>query len=259
MTKISIDTKITAVEEYLTGTQSKTGVGKKYPIASMLFPTLVAIYNQHKRKGLLQPPEVTGKFRVALVQWKQQNYASVTETCAHCSFTSIEAVVRWKRLYNLYGIQALMEMRPGVKTHRKGIRSETYQAPRTREFIIADTHRRLKKTTSLERASNQELAQVITDIRAKYRLVDLIKALPISISVFQYWQARFRRPDKSADLKRMITAVFNEHHGNYGVPRIAVIVRKRYVAQELPSPNHKRIQRLMRELELNSSRCRQRT
>ncbi|WP_407881685.1 IS3 family transposase, partial [Furfurilactobacillus entadae] len=53
--------------------------------------------------------------------------------------------------------------------------------------------------------------------------------------------------------------VFNEHHGNYGVPRVSVVVRKLCATQGLPQPNHKCIQRLMRELGLNSSRYRQRT
>ncbi|WP_407881707.1 helix-turn-helix domain-containing protein, partial [Furfurilactobacillus entadae] len=113
------------------------------------------------RQGLLNPPKVTGKFRVDLVKWKQQNHASITATCGHFGFASVEAIVRWERLYNLYGSQVLLEMRTGVKPHRKRIRSGTHQTPRAREFIIADTLRRLKKITSLEKASNQELSQVI--------------------------------------------------------------------------------------------------
>ncbi|MCQ5178338.1 hypothetical protein NE693_17215, partial [Faecalibacterium prausnitzii] len=62
-----------------------------------------------------------------------------------------------------------------------------------------------KKIGSLEKASKKELAQVIYDLKAKYRLKDLIEALPISMSTYQYWQAKFELPDEAEEeLKSVI-------------------------------------------------------
>ncbi|GKT03822.1 hypothetical protein OKN36_13580 [Furfurilactobacillus sp. OKN36] len=49
MTKISIETKIIAVEAYLTGTDSKLAVRNRYHIAGQLFSVLVAIYEEYGR------------------------------------------------------------------------------------------------------------------------------------------------------------------------------------------------------------------
>uniref|UniRef100_UPI00403F75A0 helix-turn-helix domain-containing protein n=1 Tax=Lentilactobacillus hilgardii TaxID=1588 RepID=UPI00403F75A0 len=68
MTKVSLEIKIKAVEEYLSGTEVKAVVARKYDIGRMLFRVLVGIYEKHGRKGLLNPPLVTGKFRIKLVE-----------------------------------------------------------------------------------------------------------------------------------------------------------------------------------------------
>lgn len=259
MTKISMETKVRAVEDYLLGSESKRATANRYGITRMLFNILVAVYEQHGRNGLLNPPSITGQLRVSLVEWKQTNHASMTETCAQFDVLSVEAIVRWERIYNLYGKQPLLEMRPGVKPHRKRIRSGQDQAPGTRELILADTRRRLKKITCLETATKKEISEVIIELRAKYRLTDLIAALPISMSVFQYWQQKLRCADPDHELKQLITQVFEEHHGNYGVPRVTVVVRRYYESLGLTKPNHKKIQRIMHELGLNSSAYRRHT
>ncbi|MBM6941468.1 transposase, partial [Lactobacillus coleohominis] len=70
-----------------------------------------------------------------------------------------------------------------------------------RKLIVKDTTRRLKKIDSLEKASKQELAQVIYELKAKY----LIDALPISMSTYQYWQSKFEHPDEDEEeLKAVI-------------------------------------------------------
>lgn len=62
-----------------------------------------------------------------------------------------------------------------------------------------------QKIDSLEKASKKELAQVIYDLKAKYLLKDLIDALPISMSTYQYWQNRFEHPDEDEEeLKAVI-------------------------------------------------------
>ncbi|MCG4282945.1 transposase [Lacticaseibacillus saniviri] len=209
MTKILMATKIKAVETYLTGVQSKFSVARHFGISESLFRILVAVYEVHGRAGLLQPAEITDQMRVSLVKWKQLNKASIRDTCAHFAVLSVEAIVRWERVYNVSGEQALLEMRQGVRTHHKRIRSGQNQAPRTGEFILADTRRRLKKITSLEKASKRQLGQVIIELRAKYRLVDLIRALPISMFVFQYWQRKLQEPDADEELKRTVKDVFD--------------------------------------------------
>lgn len=81
MTKISIETKIKAIEEYCTTASSLRGIARKYGIAKLDFQICVGIYARFGKEKLLNPPTATGDFRLNLVKWKQQNLASIPETC----------------------------------------------------------------------------------------------------------------------------------------------------------------------------------
>ena len=260
MTKITWDTKIIAVEEYLIGSAPKARIARKYGIADQLFRILIAIYQVHGRKGLLNPPEITGEFRLNLVEWKQQNQASIIATCAHFAVVSVEAVFRWERLWLQYGSQALIEMHKGRPTHGKRKFRRKDSAPRVGELILADTKRRLKKIGGLEKTTKKQLSQEIIALKAKYRLIDLIAALPISMSTFQYWQNRFKHPDPTdLELVERIKQTFTNNYENYGVRRISPIIRKQYALEGRIQPNHKKIQRIMSEQGLKCTKYSKRT
>ena len=262
MTKISIETKIKAIEEYCTTASSLRGIARKYGIAKLDFQICVGIYARFGKEKLLNPPTVTGDFRLNLVKWKQQNLASIPETCIHFGFRSSGSVYQWECQYNEHGAQALLKLRPGRKSkhelksrERDSTFKETESASPKRELILKDSTRRLKKIGSLEKASKKELAQVIYDLKAKYRLKDLIEALPISMSTYQYWQAKFEHPDEAEEeLKSVIKGLFEYFEGDYGVRRLSAQVRDYYRIINRPLPNHKRIYRLMRELGLQCTK-----
>lgn len=68
ITKISINTKVKAIQEYAKGIDSLMSVAKKYGIARFDFQILVGIYARFGKEVLLHPPVVTGDFRVNLVK-----------------------------------------------------------------------------------------------------------------------------------------------------------------------------------------------
>ncbi len=108
----------------------------------------------------------------------------------------------------------------------------------------------LKKTNRLEDASNKEISQIIISLKARYKLADLVSALPISMLVFQYWQKNFKAADPDEELKQRIKEIYKKNNGNYGVRRIAPEVRSLYQADRRKMLNHKKIQRLMHEMGL---------
>ena len=103
MTKISIETKIKAIEEYCTTASSLRGIARKYGIAKLDFQIYVGIYARFGKEKILNPPTATGDFRLNLVKWKQQNLASIPETCIHFGFRSSGSVYQWERQYNEHG------------------------------------------------------------------------------------------------------------------------------------------------------------
>lgn len=71
------------------------------------------------------------------------------------------------------------------------------------------------------------------------------------MSTDQYWQAKFEHPDEEeGELKEVITGLFEYYEGDYGVRRLSSQVRDYYRLMNRSVPNHKRIQRLMHELNI---------
>lgn len=62
MTKISVKTKLKAVEEYANGNVTLASVRHKYGIAEHDFQIWVGIYARFGKGPLLNPPKVTGIF-----------------------------------------------------------------------------------------------------------------------------------------------------------------------------------------------------
>ena len=162
MTKISINTKIKAIQEYAKGIDSLMSVAKKYGIARFDFQILVGIYARFGKEVLLHPPVVTGDFRMNLVKWKQTTLASIAETCIHFAYHSPSPVYQWECLYNKQGPQALLRLRPGrkLKNGQSSQRTSIQQTASTpkaessspkRKLIIKDTTRRLKKLQALRK------------------------------------------------------------------------------------------------------------
>ncbi|MRH32181.1 transposase, partial [Limosilactobacillus reuteri] len=96
MTKISVKTKLKAVEEYANGNVTLASVRHKYGIAEYDFQIWVGIYARFGKGPLLNQPKVTGDFRLNLVKWKQENLASISETCIHFGYRSPGSVYQWE-------------------------------------------------------------------------------------------------------------------------------------------------------------------
>lgn len=266
MTRISIKTKLKAVEEYANGSTNLAEVRTKYGIAKLDFRIWVGIYARFGKGPLLNPPKVTGDFRLNLVKWKQENLASISETCIHFGYRSPGSVYQWECLYNKQGPQALLGLRRGRKpkndqptrqapSRRIMPTPKAESSPTKRKLIVKDTTRRLKKIDSLEKASKKELAQVIYELKAKYLLKDLIDALPISMSTYQYWQNKFEHPNEDEEeLKAVIQGLFDYYEAEYGVRRLSSQVRAYYQLIGKEAPNHKRVQRLMHEMGLKCTK-----
>ncbi len=75
----------------------------------------------------------------------------------------------------------------------------------------------------------------------------LIKLADIPRSTYYYWVKIFNRPDKDAELKSLVEEIYHDHKGRYGYRRI-----KDELENQGHKVNHKKAQRLMKELGLKS-------
>ncbi|KQL45227.1 hypothetical protein AN963_27355 [Brevibacillus choshinensis] len=75
----------------------------------------------------------------------------------------------------------------------------------------------------------------------------LLQLAGIPRSSYYYFVRTISRPDKHAEMKTLIQAIFHEHKGRYGYRRIKDELRN--LGHQV---NHKKVQRLMKELGLKS-------
>ncbi len=75
----------------------------------------------------------------------------------------------------------------------------------------------------------------------------LIKLAEIPRSTYYYWVKQLGRPDKDAGLKSVVKEIYDEHQGRYGYRRI-----RDELANREYKVNHKKVQRIMKELGLKS-------
>lgn len=88
---------------------------------------------------------------------------------------------------------------------------------------------------------------VVSELRHKYKLIDLLKLVGIPRSTYYYCLQRIQQPDKYAELKEVIRQIYSENKGRYGYRRITMELHNRgYII------NHKTLQRLMKQLQLKS-------
>ena len=80
-----------------------------------------------------------------------------------------------------------------------------------------------------------------------FRLDLLLEAARLPRSTYYYQLKQLDKLDKDKDLKAEIQSIFTEHRGNYGYRRMTLELRNRgYMV------NHKRVQRLMKVLDLSA-------
>ena len=81
----------------------------------------------------------------------------------------------------------------------------------------------------------------------EFSLDILLKAIKLARSTYYYHLKQLDKPDKNQELKAEIQSIFIEHKGNYGYRRVHLELRNRgYLV------NHKRVQRLMKVLNLQA-------
>ena len=74
---------------------------------------------------------------------------------------------------------------------------------------------------------------------------ELVKLAGIPRSTYYYYVKQMDKPDPDADLKAEIKAIYDEHEGRYGYRRI-----RDELANRGKKVNHKKVQRIMKELSL---------
>lgn len=89
------------------------------------------------------------------------------------------------------------------------------------------------------------MAIIVYQLEAQFKLKDLLDTLPINTQTYFYWKRKFRNVDPDENLKSLIKEICAQDI-HLGVRRVCLILRNQYSLKI----NHKKVQRLMRVLEI---------
>lgn len=104
-----------------------------------------------------------------------------------------------------------------------------------------------------KRLTNREKAELIEALRPEYKLKNLLEALSMPKSSYQYQAEAMARPDKYADLRVRVCTIFEDSKGRYGYRRVHLELRNEGVRV-----SEKVVARLMREEGLVAKRSKRR-
>ncbi|WP_152905084.1 IS3 family transposase [Streptococcus parasanguinis] len=108
--------------------------------------------------------------------------------------------------------------------------------------------KKVKRARRQGRSLTTRKAETIREMASGgFRLDLLLEAARLPRSTYYYQLKQLDKLDKDKDLKAEIQSIFTEHRGNYGYRRMTLELRNRgYMV------NHKRVQRLMKVLDLSA-------
>ncbi|WP_247935675.1 IS3 family transposase [Streptococcus mitis] len=128
-------------------------------------------------------------------------------------------------------------------------RTELERLQAENEYLRAENAipKKVKRTPIEGGKRERRKTEIVQELMTKFSLDILLKAIKLARSTYYYHLKQLDKPDKDQELKAEIQSIFIEHKGNYGYRRIHLELRNRgYLV------NHKRVQRLMKVLNLQA-------
>ncbi|WP_090695859.1 IS3 family transposase [Bacillus sp. 166amftsu] len=256
MSKFSSKEKLQIVKQYFDGVDGGKRIAKSLGIHSSIIYQWIKQYEAFGEKAFEKRYTTYSlQYKLDVLNYMEKQGTSMRETAAIFNIPSHEIIRRWRVAYDSNGVDALRSKkkgRPAMKNKKAKIQPkqdqvlaegsiEALQAENERLRMENDYFKKVKCLSSeKEQITDQDRAQVIYELRHKYKIIDLVKIAGIARSTYYYWIKQMGRPDKYEKIKGLIKEIFEENYGRYGYRRITLELRNRgYVL------NHKTVRRLM--------------
>ncbi|ATV71386.1 IS3 family transposase [Fusobacterium pseudoperiodonticum] len=107
--------------------------------------------------------------------------------------------------------------------------------------------KKIESSSSRKGAKREEKVRVIAELRAKYPFKMLLKIAGISRSVYYYYIDKKDIDEKNKDIIEKIKEIYYLNKGRYGYRRVTLELKNQGL-----NINHKKVQRLMKKLNLQS-------
>ncbi|MCM3472483.1 MULTISPECIES: IS3 family transposase [Brevibacillus] len=257
MTKFSGDVKLAAVQRYLEGVESYASIAASIGASDYMVRNWVLQYEHQGEKAFVKSyTSYSVQFKLDVLNYMNTYGTSPNETAAIFRITSPGLIRKWRMQFQSQGIDALISKKKGrpamKKRHKKGTPVEgSVEALQEELERLRMENAYFKKVECLSskqgKITKQDKAQVVFELRTEFPIKALLKLAGIPRSTYYYYVKTFSRPDKHAELKTLIQAIYHEHKGRYGYRRIKDELKN--LGHQV---NHKKVQRLMKQLGLKS-------
>ncbi|MGG1658027.1 IS3 family transposase [Brevibacillus sp. NRS-1366] len=257
MAKFTPDDKLSAVQRYLDGAGSFESIAVSIGTTDSVVRNWVMQYEHNGVEAFRKSyTSYSAHFKLDVLNYMNDFGTSPNETAAIFQITSPALIRKWRIQFHSLGIDALLPKKKGRPTMKK----ETKKVPPVEGSVEAlqEEVERLrmenaypKKVECLSskqgKITKQDKAQVVFELRTEFPIKALLKLAGIPRSTYYYYVKTIGRPDKHAELKALIQAIYHEHKGRYGYRRITDELKN--LGHQV---NHKKVQRLMKQLGLKS-------
>ncbi|WVL55504.2 IS3 family transposase [Xanthomonas nasturtii] len=250
--------KLQVAKEACKTSISLKAVARSYGLDFSTVRRWAATYRLHGWRGFdRKPRSYDVPFKLEVLEKMRQEGMSAREATSYFQIGSAGAVAQWQRLYADGGAQALAPPPlPPHKPMKKTSSSKPAEDMSRDELLKEVAYLRAetaypKKTRCLDpaRAGGAAYkAHAVQGLRQTHALPLLLEAAELSRSTFYYQMHALAHPDQGeVALCERIRAIYDEHQGRYGYRRITL-----ELANQGEAINHKRVQRLMAALGLQS-------
>ncbi|WP_355504725.1 IS3 family transposase [Xanthomonas cannabis] len=195
-------------------------------------------------------------FKLDVLEKMRQEGMSARQATTYFQIGSAGAVAQWQRLYADGGAQALAPPPLPPQKPMKKTRSSKPAEDMSRDELLKEVAYLRAETAYLKKldalparaGGAARKAHAVQGLRQSHALPLLLEAAALSRSTFYYQMHAQTHPDTGeVALCERIRAIYDEHQGRYGYRRITL-----ELANQGEAINHKRVQRLMATLGLQS-------
>ncbi|MDC0764154.1 IS3 family transposase [Brevibacillus sp. AG] len=257
MSKFTATDKLSAVLRYLYGAETHASIAESIGTHKSMVGVWVMQYEKHGADAFITSyTRHSTQFKLDVLNYMKNHGTSPNETAAIFQISSPRLIRKWRSEFQSQGIDALKpkkKRRPAVKKENKKVTPvegsvEALQAEVERLRMENAYFKKVEYLSSKQgKVTKQDKAQVVFELRTEFPVKTLLKFARIPRSTYYYYVKTFGSPDKHAEVKSMIQAIYHEHKGRYGYRRIRDELRN--LGHQV---NHKKVQRLMNELGLKS-------
>lgn len=184
-----------------------------------------------------------GVSRFSLYKWEKQLLSKEQRAAMPKKSAAISQINAEEESHTIH---ELLTEKAALEQQLASLKEDVYRLQLERD-VLETAAKVLKKDKgiNLQTIRNYEKAEVIDALRKKYRLKELLHTLGISKSSYYYQEKCLHGPDKYAQLRADIYALFHIVDGRYGYRRISASLKTggKTVSEKV-------VRRLMKESEL---------